>query len=255
MTAAKIKAKIMIKNILKYIPIAAISAFLFIVFSISSVSAFIVSIFVRDKQLYYQRYSRFAMKLFFRLMGVRFIVSGMENIPPEGPFILVSNYQTEFDLPVVMALVKRKIKMTAHHTFFAFPFSVLSRPSGYLPLEQVEVEQMKKDMGVVIDKVMNGDAIFMFINLSATGKKEVERPVTGPAYVALKTKATVIPMSIDHHGKIDPLKNLVNLWIEEKMQIKVNIGKPVENNEIDDHIGRAKLSEKIKDEINRLLRL
>ncbi len=127
-----------------------------------------------------------------RLQGVR--VFGKQYIPLEGPVILAGNHQTNFD-PFLSALGTRRFihYMTKKELFDNPVFSKIMTAGG-----SFAVDRSKNDIGAIRKalEVLKGDGV---LGIFPQGTRGGQEPLDGVAYLALKAKAIIIPMSILRH--------------------------------------------------------
>lgn len=127
-----------------------------------------------------------------RLQGVR--VFGKQYIPLEGPVILAGNHQTNFD-PFLSALGTHRFihYMTKKELFDNPVFSKIMTAGG-----SFAVDRSKNDIGAIRKalEVLKGAGV---LGIFPQGTRGGQEPLDGVAYLALKAKATIIPMSILRH--------------------------------------------------------
>lgn len=128
-------------------------------------------------------------KLFYR-----FEITGVENIPSEGPVVLVSNHVSNWDPLVLGSAANRQVFFLAKEELFKIPLLNLLLPAwGALPLRRGrgDREAISKSMEVLA----KGNTLGIFIE--GTRNKEnpdhLGKPHPGAAMFAIKSNATVIP--------------------------------------------------------------
>ena len=97
------------------------SCFVVVFISAAYAVAWLRSFFVKDKIYHYQKFSSWLANTAVKMVGARLELNGLENIPPNGKVLLVSNYYNFSDTLVIIAAIKRKLFVTAGPTFFIFP--------------------------------------------------------------------------------------------------------------------------------------
>lgn len=151
----------------------------------------------------------------------RLRVSGLENIPETGPFILCANHRSNFD-PVIIGLsIKRQPFFMAKAELFRIPlFNLLIRALGAFP-----VRRGKGDRGAINKalKILDEGKMLMLFpeakRLKSGGTlREFKR---GAAEFAYRSKAPIIPSAIVCSGRVRPFK-----------KIEYRIGRPVTYEEL-----------------------
>ncbi|MBQ4631235.1 MAG: 1-acyl-sn-glycerol-3-phosphate acyltransferase [Clostridia bacterium] len=141
-------------------------------------------------------------------------VTGKENIPKEGGFILCSNHLSNWDPPLLQAFIKRRIYYMAKEELFeAFGVGFILRRIKAIPVHRngADITSMKR----AIKTVRGGDVLGIF----PTGQREMVKGEgdvkAGIGFLAVKTNGVVIPVHITASYKVFS-------------KVRVNIGKPVE---------------------------
>jgi len=136
------------------------------------------------------------MCLIFRIK-----VTGSDNIPKDGPFILCANHISAWDPPLLQVFIKRRIYfMAKDELFHVFFVGLVMKLIKAIPVKRTgsDITAIKTSMKVL----KNGECLGIF----PTGQREKvkgEGEVKGGvALLALKTKAPVVPVHIDADYRI-----------------------------------------------------
>ena len=156
--------------------------------------------------------SRAGLRVFFRARDV----AGLENVPAEGPVLLVANHTNAFvDALVVAAAVPRRVTLTAKSTLFGKPIlSSILRGLGAIPLHR------RQDRGEGVDPAANvealaecrrrlagGDAICLFPEGVSHSDPRLRPLRTGAARIALDfveqegRPLAIVPVGLDSEAK------------------------------------------------------
>lgn len=121
-------------------------------------------------------------------------VTGMENVPRNGPLILVANHQSNIDPPLIGAIFPRRVWFLAKASIFENPVSNwFLRSWGAFPLRRGEA-----DVGAlrwIMGKLSQGEVVMLFPegtrNPGAMGEAQ-----PGVSQLALKMKVPLVPIGI-----------------------------------------------------------
>jgi 1-acyl-sn-glycerol-3-phosphate acyltransferase len=147
-------------------------------------------------------------------------VSGKENIPKEGPILVVSNHMNNCDPPLLAVSISRRLIFMAKEELFR------SRVSGYLiqgfgafPVYRGRhnIEAMRKAKSV-LDA---GWGLVMFPEGMRSRNGKLLHAFPGSAIIAAKNDAIILPVGITGTEKIVGVS-----WFFKRPKIMVNIGKP-----------------------------
>ncbi|OQB16371.1 MAG: 1-acyl-sn-glycerol-3-phosphate acyltransferase [Candidatus Omnitrophica bacterium ADurb.Bin205] len=132
------------------------------------------------------------LKLFFRLE-----IKGKENIPQNGPAVLVANHFSLLDPFVVTCCTNRIIHwLVASWVFRIKPFSFFAKRVPFFKVEPGKgnnKEALKQAANLLSQHRIVG--VFPEGKLSRNG--ELNPFLSGAAYIGIKSKAPIIPLYID----------------------------------------------------------
>ena len=151
----------------------------------------------------------------------RYSVSGANNLPKEGPYILAPNHIDDVDPVPIAAAVKKPITFLMAQDQAELPWYKAWGPWSYGVLlvnrANVQISTIKK-----IQKQINKKeriCIFPEGTIKGEGLKEGKR---GVAYFAIKNEIPIIPTAIiGTKGIIEKIKRL------KRERVKVVFGKPI----------------------------
>ena len=141
----------------------------------------------------------------------RFEVTGMENVPKDGAFLLCSNHINALD-PVVLAIfMKRQPRFMGKKELFKTRFlNAFFRALGAFPVDRstTDMQAFRTSM----DILKRGHGILIFSQ--GTRMKDFENAKSGVALFALKSGAPIIPVGIRGSFRF-------------RSKIYIQVGKPI----------------------------
>lgn len=147
--------------------------------------------------------ARGLLRMFYAVV-FRFKAIGLENIPAEGPVVLCSNHISNFDPPTVGIKVPRKVHYMAKAELFDIPvFGPLIRGLGAFPVKRGGVS--KDAIRSAIALLENGGVMGIFPEGSRKAPAGMGKK--GAAMIAMRSKATVIPVAVI--GSYKPFRRMV----------------------------------------------
>lgn len=125
----------------------------------------------------------------------RFDITGLDNIPKKGPYLLCSNHIHAFDSVVYGIHIKRMMYVMAKEELFNSKFkNWFMSKMGCFPVTRGAASE--EAINKSIDFLNNGFLVFIFPEGTRNGLEKGIKPKKGAALIALKAKVPVIPMSI-----------------------------------------------------------
>ena len=149
-------------------------------------------------------------------------ISGKENVPEDGPVVLISNHQSFLDPVLCGIFIKRPLYFLARDTLFKGLFGRLITSVNTIPVKRgtADLAAMKK----VIEKLRDGWGLCLFPEgtRSADGKITAFKP--GFGLLCRRGQADVVPVVID--GAFEAWPRNKKLFSPGK-RIDICYGKPI----------------------------
>lgn len=129
---------------------------------------------------------------------------GAEHLP-DGPFILMSNHQSNFDILSLLAAMPRRIYWIAKKELFDIPvFGPSMRRGGYIPLDRSDGRKALKSMENAAAIIRNGSSVVMFPEGTRTRDGHLLPFKRGGFMLAVRAGVPVIPATINGSGRVNP---------------------------------------------------
>ena len=152
---------------------------------------------------------------------VRWKVTGRENVPATGGFMVVANHMNNADPPILgAAIARRRIRFMAKIELFKWPFGIVPRLYGAFPVRRFEA-----DLGALLNAerlLKRGEVVGMFPEGTRSRTGYLGTPHPGTAAIALHSGATVLPCAI---AGTEILRNPLKLIFRPTFSI--TIGEPI----------------------------
>ena len=170
---------------------------------IFSVSA-IISTLIDSSGRLYAGHARLWGRLALALNGVTVTLSGAEHLP-DGPVIFMSNHQSNFDIPALLAKIPRQIHWIAKKELFESPvFGPSMRRGGYIPLDRSDGRKALQSMDEAATTIRQGKSVVLFPEGTRTQDGNLLPFKRGGFILARKAAVPVIPVTINGSGRINP---------------------------------------------------
>lgn len=137
---------------------------------------------------------RFACQV-FTLLFFRYRAYGKENVPRQGPVILVGNHQSFLDPALCGISVKRLVTYMARDTLFRGAFGWIIRSVNAIPIkrDQADIGAMK----MVIARLREGGAVCLYPEGTRSADGRITKFKPGFGLLCRRSKASVVPVMID----------------------------------------------------------
>ena len=125
----------------------------------------------------------------------RWQVLGNENVPMDGPVLILSNHISLLDPPSVGSGTDRQVTIMAKEELFRVPlFGGLIRALGAFPVKRGAGDRAA--LRLALGLLEEGKCLLMFPEGTRSKTGELEEGHTGAAFFALRSQAAVVPAAI-----------------------------------------------------------
>ncbi len=122
-------------------------------------------------------------------------IYGAEQVPQQGPLLVVSNHASDFDPPIVSNCMQRPVAFMAKQELFQVPvLGTLIRWYGAYPVKRGTGDRAA--IRAALDSLANGWAVGVFLTGTRTPDGRVTEPKLGAALLAAKAQAPIVPVSL-----------------------------------------------------------
>ncbi len=159
-------------------------------------------------------------KLFFRLK-----VTGQQNIPQGGPFIIVANHSSLLD-PIILGIsVRPKVIFVAAAYLFKIRWlGYLLKKANSVPIYRENNTNNIKSIKQIL-KILQRSGVLGIFPEGGVDRQKDDLPIkAGAAYLATKTGVPIIPIKIKGADKVLPRGAK---FIRSLNKIEVEIRKPI----------------------------
>ncbi len=122
-------------------------------------------------------------------------IYGTENVPQEGPLLVVSNHASDFDPPILSCCVQRPVAYMAKEELFRVP--ILKQAIalyGAYPVKRGSADRTA--IRSAIECLQAGWAVGVFLQGTRTPDARIPDPKLGAALIAAKAKVPLLPVSL-----------------------------------------------------------
>ncbi len=130
--------------------------------------------------------------------GVRVAVKGIEQIRPDGSYVIASNHLSYMDTPVVLANIPVQFRFLAKRGLFQIPFlgTHLAR-AGHIPVPRADPRGAIKIMSMAAEMIRTRGISLLIFPEGGRSRDGVLQPLKeGAAYIGIKAGVPIVPIAL-----------------------------------------------------------
>jgi len=159
------------------------------------------------------RLVRFIFKIFFTIF-IPYKVEGLENINIDGGLLLVGNHKSNYDSPLLVKIIKRKVHFIAKKELLEGKLKWLFKKLEIIPVDRKN-HNNKESLNKAIDYLKQGEIVAIFPEGTFNKTEYIVKPFKiGACYLASNSNCPIIPFAIKNDYK----------WFRKR--VTITFGKP-----------------------------
>jgi 1-acyl-sn-glycerol-3-phosphate acyltransferase len=161
-----------------------------------------------------------------RFAEITIDVNGLELAPLEESFVVMSNHQSHYDIPVLFqALRPRRLRMVAKSELFRLPiWTGAMRAAGFVEVNRKNRVSAMKSLDRARDAISAGTSIWIAPEGTRSPDGELGAFKKGGFHMAAGAGARILPVSIDGTRRILPAKGT---RVHDGEHVRVVVHEPV----------------------------
>jgi 1-acyl-sn-glycerol-3-phosphate acyltransferase len=170
-------------------------------------------------------------------------VIGLDHAPSGETFVVMSNHQSVYDIPVVFQALQRRVRMVAKTELFRVPvWGRAMRAAGFIEIDRQNRERAIESLRRAREALDKGTSIWIAPEGTRSDSGKLGPFKQGGFHLALDTGARILPIVID--GTRDVL--LARSWtVRPGKRVRVTVCPPIAASEFG-HPGRAELAATVR---------
>jgi 1-acyl-sn-glycerol-3-phosphate acyltransferase len=174
-------------------------------------------------------------------------VEGREHAPPGESFVLMSNHQSLYDVPVIYQALQRRIRMVAKKELFMVPvWGKAMHRAGFISLDRSDREKSRQTLLASSTVLHEGTSIWIAPEGTRSRNGELGPFRKGGFHLALQSGSRILPITIIGTRKVLPAKGAK---ITSGCAVRVVIHEPIDP-KLYGEAGRDELIAAVRDAIS-----
>jgi 1-acyl-sn-glycerol-3-phosphate acyltransferase len=159
-------------------------------------------------------------------------VNGAERVPRDRAFIVMSNHQSHFDIPILYCVWPGRLRMVAKVELFKVPiWGRAMRAAGFVPVDRSGNRQQSQ---AALDQAARALAEGTNIWIAPEGTRSPDGKLgkfkKGGFRLAIDTGTPIVPVALDGSIDIIPKKTRI---VHKGVRVRVTFGAPIQPQPVD----------------------
>jgi 1-acyl-sn-glycerol-3-phosphate acyltransferase len=156
--------------------------------------------------------------------GIRIRSKGLEAIDPRGPYVMMSNHQSVFDIAAIVASWPDRFRFVAKRELTWVPFFGWALAlGGHVIIDRGRRERAVKSLERAARQVRDGTTVIIFPEGTRSPTGELTELKSGGFHLALQAQVPVLPVTVSGSRRITPKSSLRI----ESGEILIRYGRPI----------------------------
>jgi len=161
-----------------------------------------------------------------RRARIELLVEGAEHAPVGESFVLMSNHQSLYDVPVIYQALHRRIRMVAKKELFRVPlWGRAMHQAGFISLDRANRERSRETLLASADILHTGTSIWIAPEGTRSKDGQLQPFRKGGFHLARQSGCRILPITIVGTRAVLPAKGA---HITDGCQVRVVIHAPVD---------------------------
>jgi 1-acyl-sn-glycerol-3-phosphate acyltransferase len=165
-----------------------------------------------------------------RFAEIDITVEGIERAPVEEAFVVMSNHQSHYDIPVLFqALRPRRLRMVAKSELFKLPiWTGAMRAAGFVEVNRQNRISAMRSLERARDAIAKGTSIWIAPEGTRSPDGQLGSFKKGGFHLAMGAGARILPVSIDGTRRVLPAKGR---HVHDGEHVRVVVHEPLATSE------------------------
>jgi 1-acyl-sn-glycerol-3-phosphate acyltransferase len=157
--------------------------------------------------------------------GIRLHVEGLHRAPNNETFVVMSNHQSLYDIPVLFQALRRRLRMVAKHELFKIPgWGHAMRLSGFVEVDRSDRLAAIQSLEHAKAALQQGTSIWIAPEGTRGPGAKLLPFKQGGFHLALSIGARILPVSIDGTSRV---LSAHGRHVHQGVDVRVTVSEPI----------------------------
>ena len=203
---------------------SAILVIVFLILTLLAIPVLLVSALFGFRDVFLA-YGRWMMRVGRIILGIDLVVTGLDRLDRETPYVFMSNHVSFLDGPLLMTILDRLARVIVKRFVFRIPILGLGmRFSGYVPLDREGAGAGRRSIARAAQWIKEkGYSFLIYPEGTRSFDGKLLRFRRGGFFLALESGAPIVPVTVQGTYELMPRGK----WLVRKGRVKITLHEPI----------------------------
>jgi 1-acyl-sn-glycerol-3-phosphate acyltransferase len=164
-------------------------------------------------------------RLLLALSGVRFRASGLDNVPRDRPYVVLSNHCSHFDGPTLILALPHPVYFIIKQELAAIPLwgpAVVS--AGFIAVDRANSDRARQQMDSAAQTIAENRRVLVFPEGTRSSSDRLLPFKKGGSHLAIAARVPILPVAVNRGRRV----LAKGQWIPTPGELEVRVGEPIE---------------------------
>ncbi len=144
-------------------------------------------------------------RLLHLVTRIRFRVHGVENVPEDGSYVVVSNHCSHLDGPTIVLALPHPVYIVIKRELARIPLwgqAVVAL--GFIAVDRSDSEQARDQMQRAVDAIRGGRRVLVFAEGTRSGNGRLQPFKKGGFHLAVDAQVPILPLAVNGSHTLFP---------------------------------------------------
>jgi 1-acyl-sn-glycerol-3-phosphate acyltransferase len=139
------------------------------------------------------------------ITGVRYRVQGLENVPPSGSYVVISNHCSHLDGPTIALALPHPVYFVIKQELARIPlWGSATRMLGFIAVNRSDSAQARAEMAQAVATVRDGRRILVFAEGTRSPDGRLQPLKKGGFHLAIDAQVPILPVAVNGSHALFP---------------------------------------------------
>jgi 1-acyl-sn-glycerol-3-phosphate acyltransferase len=137
--------------------------------------------------------------------GVRTRAAGLDNVPPAGPYVVISSHTSHLDGPAVALVLPHPVYFVIKKELARIPlWGHAALKIGFIAVDRSDSQQARSEMARAVDSIRLGRRVLVFAEGTRSPDGHLQAFKKGGFHLAVDAQVPILPVAVNGSHRLLP---------------------------------------------------